>query len=95
LSKDQQKKMDTLFNANKASILESNKALSREESNLQKLTREKKLDEAKIFAGIDAVAQARAALDKALAHVQLQIRQEMDAEQNARMEKYQEPLADE
>jgi hypothetical protein len=95
LSKDQQKKMDTVFNANKAPILDSYKALQKEESNLQKLTREKKLDEAKIFAGIDAVAQARASLEKANAHMVLLVRQEMDEEQNARMERFQEPVAEE
>ena len=95
LSKDQQKRMDTVFNANKGPILESYKALQKEESNLQKLTREKKLDEAKIFAGIDAVAQARAALEKANAHMLLLVRQEMDEEQNARMERFQEAPAEE
>jgi hypothetical protein len=94
LTKDQQKKMDTVFNANKGPILESYKALQKEESNLQKLTREKKLDEARIFAGIDAVAQAQAALEKAKAHMLLMVRQEMDEQQNARMEKYQEPIAE-
>ena len=89
LSKDQQKRMDTVFNANKGPILESYKALQKEESSLQKLTREKKLDEAKIFAGIDSVAQARASLEKANAHMLLMVRQEMDEEQNARLEKFQ------
>jgi Spy/CpxP family protein refolding chaperone len=91
LSKDQQKRMDTVFNANKGPILESYKALQKEESNLQKLTREKKPDEAKIFAGIDSVAQAQAALEKAKAHMLLMVRQEMDEDQNARLEKFQEP----
>jgi hypothetical protein len=91
LSKDQQKKMDSVFDANKSSILESYKALQKEESRLQAMTREKKLDEARIFAGIDAVAQARAGLEKANAHMLLQIRQEMDMDQNARLEKYKEP----
>ena len=89
LSRDQQKRMDTVFNANKGPILESYKTLQKEESNLQKLTREKKLDETKIFAGIDSVAQARAALEKANAHMLLLVRQEMDEEQNARMERFQ------
>jgi hypothetical protein len=95
LSKDQQKRMDTVFNANKGPILESYKTLQKEESNLQKLTREKKLDEAKIFAGIDSVAQARAALEKANAHMLLLVRQEMDEEQNARMERFQEAPVEE
>jgi Spy/CpxP family protein refolding chaperone len=95
LSKDQQKKMDSVFNANKGPIQESYKALQKEEAALQKLTHEKTLDEAKIFAGIDAVAQSRAALDKAYSHVQLLVRQEMDVDQNAKMEKFQEPVAEE
>jgi hypothetical protein len=92
LSKDQQKRMDTVFNANKGPILENYKALQKEESNLQKVMREKKLDEGRIFAGIDAVAQARASLEKANAHMLLQVRQEMDEDQNARMDKLQEPV---
>jgi len=92
LSKDQQKRMDTVFNANKGPILENYKALQKEESNLEKLTREKKPDEAKIFAGIDAVAQARAALEKSNAHMLLLVRQEMDEDQNARLERFQEPM---
>ena len=95
LSKDQQKKMDAVFNANKGSILESYKALQKEESRLQATAREKKLDEAKIFAGIDSVAQARAGLEKANAHMLLLIRQEMDADQNARMDKYRDQASDE
>ena len=95
LSKDQQKKMDAVFNANKGSILESYKALEKEESRLQAVAREKKLDEAKIFAGIDSVAQARAGLEKANAHMLLLIRQEMDADQNARMDKYRDQASDE
>jgi Heavy-metal resistance len=92
LSKDQQKRMDTVFNANKGPILENYKALQKEESNLQKVMREKKLDEGRIFAGIDSVSQARAALEKSNAHMLLLVRQEMDEEQNARMEKLQEPV---
>jgi Spy/CpxP family protein refolding chaperone len=90
LSKDQQKKMDGVFAANRAQLLESYNALQREQSNLEALNKEKKPDEAKIFASIDAVAQARAALAKANAHMLLQVRQEMDAEQNARMQKLRE-----
>jgi Spy/CpxP family protein refolding chaperone len=95
LSKDQQKKMDAVFNANKGSILESYKALQKEESRLQAIAREKTLDEAKIFAGIDSVAQARAGLEKANAHMLLLIRQEMDADQNARMDRYRDQASDE
>jgi len=90
LSKDQQKRMDGVFAANRPQLLESYNALQREESNLEALNKEKKPDEAKILASIDAVAQARAALAKANAHMLLQVRQELDAEQNERIQKLRE-----
>ena len=94
LSKEQQKKMDAVFNSSKSSLLENYKALQREESKLEKATREARPDEARIFAGIDAVAQARAALEKANAHMLLLVRQEMDVDQIARMEKFREQASD-
>lgn len=95
LSKEQQKKMDAVFNTSKGSILESYKALQKEESRLEKMTKESRPDEAKIFAGIDAVAQARAALEKSNAHMLLLVRQEMDADQISRMDKFREQASDE
>ena len=90
LRKDQQKKMDSVFNANKSAILETYRSLVREESKLEAATREPQLDKSKIFAGIDAVNQARAAAEKAKAQMLLQIRQEMDVDQVGRMEKFRE-----
>ena len=96
LRKEQQKKMDSVFDANKGAILESYKALQKQESNLEAVSREPKLDEGRIFAAIDAVNQARSALEKANAHMLLMVRQEMDAEQVARMEKFRDkPAAEE
>ena len=96
LRKDQQKKMDSVFDANKGAILDSYKALQKQESNLEATTRESKLDEEKIFAAIDAVNQARSCLEKANAHMLLMVRQEMDADQLSRMEKFREkPPVDE
>ena len=80
--------MDAVFNVNKGAILDSYKALKKEESKLEAVTKETRPDEAKIYAGIEAVAQARAALEKVNTHMLLQIRQEMDADQIARMEKF-------
>jgi hypothetical protein len=96
LRKEQQKKMDSVFDANKGAILESYKALQQQEANLESTTRESKLDEGKIFAAIDAVNQARSCLEKANAHMLLMVRQEMDADQLTRMEKFREkPSVDE
>ena len=90
LRKDQQKRMDAVFNANKGAIVDSYKALQEQELRLEAATREQKLDEAKIFAAIDAVNQARSALEKANAHMLLQVRSEMDPDQVTLMEKYRE-----
>jgi hypothetical protein len=95
LRKDQQKRMDSVFDANKGAILESYKALQKQESNLEATSRESKLDEGRIFAAIDAVNQARSALEKANAHMLLMVRQEMDADQMARMEKLRDKPVDE
>ena len=95
LRKDQQKRMDAIFNANKAAILENYKSLQREESRLEALTRETQPDKARIFAEIDAVNMARASVEKAYAQMQLQVRQEMDSDQLVRMDKFREtPPAD-
>jgi hypothetical protein len=93
LSKEQQKKMDGVFDANKGAIVDSYNALTREQTKLQTLSQAKTLDEGKIFAQIDTVAQARVALEKANAHMLLMVRQQMDAEQLARMDKYREKAA--
>lgn len=96
LRKEQQKRMDSVFDANKGAILDSYKALQKQEANLEATTRESKLDEGKIFAAIDAVNQARSCLEKANAHMLLMVRQEMDADQLTRMEKFREkPPVDE
>jgi Spy/CpxP family protein refolding chaperone len=90
LRKDQQKRMDAIFNANKSAILENYNSLLREESRLSAATREPQLDKARIFAAIDSVNQARAGLEKANAQMLLQVRQEMDPEQIARLEKFRD-----
>jgi Spy/CpxP family protein refolding chaperone len=92
LTKDQQKKMDSIFDANKGAIVDSYNALQREQAKLQTLSQAKTLDEQKIFAQIDAVAQAKVTLEKANAHMLLLVRQQMDAEQQAKMDKYRERL---
>jgi Spy/CpxP family protein refolding chaperone len=86
LRPEQKKKMDEIFNANKGSILERFQSLQREEDQLDAATSAPQLDEAKIFAAIDQVAQSRAALEKANAHMLLLIRAEMDQKQTQRLE---------
>jgi Spy/CpxP family protein refolding chaperone len=86
LRPEQQKKMDTVFNANKGLIFQRFDDLQREENRMQELTRQTPLQEAAIFAQVDRVSQARAALEKATAHLSLLLRQEMDADQISKLE---------
>ena len=51
--------MDDVFKANKGDLVRLYKALEHEESVLAKITRAKKLDEARIDAQIDRVVVAR------------------------------------
>ncbi len=81
LRNDQQKKMDDIFNANRTSLLTLYDNLQREESRLTSMSPKELQDEAKVFAQIDRVAAASAELEKERAHVQIQIRQQMDPDQ--------------
>jgi Spy/CpxP family protein refolding chaperone len=87
LRKEQQLKMDAIFSANKPAILDSYKVFLSEQSKLDKLSKDPAADKARIFAAIDAVSQARASLQKATTQMLLQIRQQMDANQIAKLEK--------
>ncbi len=88
IDKDQQHRMDDIFKANKGDLVRLFKALQHEESQLEKLTRAKKLDETQIDAQIDRVVVARGELEKANVHMLLQIRNEMTPEQNDKLEEH-------
>ncbi len=81
LRNDQQKKMDDIFDANRATLLSMFDNLQREESRLSSMSPKELQDEQKVFAQIDRVAAASAELEKERAHVQIQLRQQMDPEQ--------------
>ena len=89
LSGAQQKKMDSIFNANKPAIVESYKAFLKEQSKLDALSKDPKADKATVFAAIDAVSQSHAALQKAATAMYLQIRQQLDPDQIAKLGKLQ------
>jgi Spy/CpxP family protein refolding chaperone len=88
LQSDQQKKMDAIFVQNRPSLLGTYDALQQEEQRMEALTHAKVLDENALFAQIDRVAQARAALEKANTHLLLQIRAEMTPDQIDRLEQH-------
>lgn len=81
LRSDQQRRMDEIFEANKGTLLGLLNNLQREENHLMSLPPGELQDEPKVFAAIDRVAQARADLEKANAHLMLQIRQQMEPTQ--------------
>jgi len=86
LRREQQRSMDAIFNANKPAILASYKSLLSEKSKLEEISRDSHVDQVKLFAAIDAVSQARAALQKATSQMLLQVRQQMDPGQVRKLE---------
>lgn len=90
LRKDQQKRMDAIFEKNRSALLANYEALKKEEGHLDELTHAKTVDETAVNAQIDRVSQARAALAKANTHFQYQIRSEMDADQIDRLETHRQ-----
>jgi hypothetical protein len=89
LRRDQQRKMDSIFDANKPAILASYKAFQKAQSNLEALNKDTNADQGKVFAAIDAVNSARSDLQKATSAMLMEIRKEMDSDQITRLEKIQ------
>jgi Spy/CpxP family protein refolding chaperone len=89
ITEDQKRRMDSIFNTNKPAILSTYQAYLKEQSKLAALSHNPQADQAATFAAIDAVNQARAALQKAAAQTYLQIRQQMKPDQIQKLEKIQ------
>jgi hypothetical protein len=89
LSKNQQKKMDSIFDANKPAILSTYKTFQKAQTNLAAVNKDTKADKTTVFAAIDDVNHARSDLQKATSAMLLQIRNEMDSNQIAKLEKIQ------
>jgi Spy/CpxP family protein refolding chaperone len=81
LSADQQKKMDDIFQQNKLKLIDLNASLQKQEEIMHPLMEAEQPDENKILSQIDAIAQARAELEKANARMLLGIRQVMTPDQ--------------
>jgi Spy/CpxP family protein refolding chaperone len=89
IQREQQRKMDSIFDANKSAILASYKTFLSEQAKLNALNKNPNVDQTQLFTAIDSVNQARAALQKATAQMLLQIRQEMKPDQIEKLEKLQ------
>ena len=88
LSADQRKRMDAIFGENKGTLLSLYHSLETEEAGLERLTTGTHLDEEQIFRQIDKVTEARAALEKANAHMLLEIRKQMTDEQAEKLDEH-------
>jgi Spy/CpxP family protein refolding chaperone len=86
LRPDQKKRMDGVFDENRANLVNRYESLQQEEQKMETLSHAQTLDEAVLFAQIDRVAQARADLEKATTHLMLRVRKEMDADQITRLD---------
>jgi Spy/CpxP family protein refolding chaperone len=89
LSRDQQRKMDSIFDANKPAILASYKTFLKAQSNLNAVNKDTNADKATVFSAIDAVNNARSDLQKATSAMLMLIRGEMNPDQIAKLEKVQ------
>jgi Spy/CpxP family protein refolding chaperone len=81
LTADQQKKMDDIFQQNRLKLVDLSAALQKQELIMQPLMESEQPDEGKILAQIDAVAQARAELEKNNARMLLGIRKVLTPDQ--------------
>jgi Spy/CpxP family protein refolding chaperone len=88
LSAAQARKMDEIFRANRETLLGLYYSLKQEELTLERLTTGSHLQEEQIFQQIDTVTKARAALEKANAHMLLEIRKQMTEEQTERLDEH-------
>lgn len=88
LRPDQQTRMDAVFSQNRNALLSHYEELQQAEARIEELSKGPAIDEAALFAQIDRVAQSRVALEKATAHMLLQIRNELDADQISRLDKH-------
>jgi protein CpxP len=81
LTADQQKKMDDIMQQNRLKLIDLNAALQKQETIMQPLMEADQPDEGKILSQIDAIAQARAELEKGNARMLLGIRQVLTPDQ--------------
>jgi periplasmic protein CpxP/Spy len=81
LTPEQQKKMDDIMQQNRLKLIDLNATLQKQETIMQPLMEADQPDEGKILAQIDAIAQARAELEKGHARMLLGIRQVLTPDQ--------------
>jgi Spy/CpxP family protein refolding chaperone len=81
LTDDQKKKMDDIFQQHRLKLIDLDAAVQKQEAIMQPLIEADQPDETKILAQIDAIAQARAELEKDRARMLFSIRQTLTPDQ--------------
>jgi Spy/CpxP family protein refolding chaperone len=81
LTDDQKKQMDGIFEQHRLQLVDLNATLEKDEIILHPLLQADQLDEQKILSQIDAIAQARAELEKANARMLFGIRKVLTPDQ--------------
>ena len=87
LRTDQKRRMDEIFETNRGTLQTLYTNYQHEEARLVSLPPGDLQDETRVFAAIDRVAQARTELEKANAHILVQIRQQLDPGQLDQLDK--------
>jgi Spy/CpxP family protein refolding chaperone len=81
LTDDQKKKMDDIFQQHRLQLIDLHAAVEKDEVLLHPLLQADQLDESRILSQIDAIAQARAELEKANARMLFGIRKVLTPDQ--------------
>ncbi|MBW4027913.1 periplasmic heavy metal sensor [Acidipila rosea] len=81
ITSQQQAKMDSIFQEHRLKLIDMQGALEKQETILEPLLQPSQLDKSKVLSQIDAVADARAALEKANARMLLDLREVLSPEQ--------------
>jgi Spy/CpxP family protein refolding chaperone len=81
LTDDQKTKMDDIFQQHRLQLIDLNATLQKDEVILHPLLQADQLDESKILSQIDAIAQARAELEKANARMLFGLRKVLTPDQ--------------
>jgi len=86
LKGDQQKRMDRVFTQNRDVLQQKYDAFTKEKNNLDSMKRNTSTPENDLFGQIQRTSQARAELEQAYTHMQLQIRGELTQDQLNKLE---------
>lgn len=86
LNGDQQKRMDHVFTQNRDTLQQRYDAFVKQQAKLDTLKRNSNASESELFTEIQRTAQARAELEQAYTHMQLQIKGELTPEQASKLE---------